>query len=444
VIRRGLHKARRPGIPGGQADGRPAQVGQAGQPVKRVSVFSMNIDWQRSLDRWAGIPVCWLLSLMDGLWPWKRTVVTPPRVILVVLLSEAGSMVCAQPMLNGLRTRYPDTRLLVMVLERNRSFVELLGIVPASCVIGVSDHSLGALLLGTLRALRRLRAERVDTVIDCELFARISAIYSYLSGAAVRAGFHRHTQEGLYRGSFINRRVPYNPYSHIASQFMALAAAIESDSTPIGKSCLPADPPQVQPLNFDPADIARAAEALHRDFPALRKRPLVLIYGSGGLLPIRAWPLESFKSFAATLIREGYAVGTIGMSADRELCQSIVEHCASPYCANLAGYTANIRELVLLFHSAVLLVSNDGGPVHFAALTPMPVLALFGPETPVLYGPLSRRARCLFRGLPCSPCLSAYNHRRTPCDGDNQCLKQVGVAEVLEAARRLIREAEAA
>jgi hypothetical protein len=34
-------------------------------------------------------------------------------------------------------------------------------------------------------------------------------------------------------------------------------------------------------------------------------------------------------------------------------------------------------------------------------------------------------------GLPCSPCLSAYNHRDTPCNGDNQCLKQIDVAQVL-------------
>jgi lipopolysaccharide heptosyltransferase II len=403
----------------------------------------MNIDSQRAVDRLIGVPLCWLLSVFERLRPWRRAEVTPPRAILVVLLSEAGSMVCAQPMLRWLRARYPQARLLVMVLERNRSFVDLLNVVPADCVLGVRDQGLARLLADSIRAIRRVRAERVDTVIDCELFARVSAIYSYLSGAAVRAGFHRLTQEGLYRGSFINRRVAYNPYHHIASQFLGLAAAIESGTTPIGKARLPA-PPQVEQLAFDPADISGAMEKLRRDFPVLRQRPLVLIYASGGLLPIRAWPLEHFQAFAATLIGEGYAVGTIGLPADRELCQRIVDHCATPHCVNLAGYTASIRDLVLLFHGAELLVSNDGGPVHFAALTPMPVLALFGPETPLLYAPLSPRARCLFRRLPCSPCLSAYNHRRTPCDGDNQCLRQITVAEALEAARSLIRETKAA
>jgi ADP-heptose:LPS heptosyltransferase len=257
-------------------------------------------------------------------------------------------------------------------------------------------------------------------------------------------GFHRYTQEGLYRGSFINRRVPYNPYLHIAAQFMNLAQAIESTATPIGKASTPLEQLQIQPLVFEPAEISRAAEQLHRDHPSLRPRPLVLLYPGGGLLPIRAWPLGYFQTFAATLIREGYAVAAVGLGSDRDLCQSIVDHCASPHCVNLAGYTASIRDLVLLFHSAVLLVSNDGGPVHFATLTPLPVLALFGPETPLLYAPLSPHAHCLHRRLPCSPCLSAYNHRRTPCDGDNQCLKQISVTEALDAARRLIRGAKAA
>ena len=353
-------------------------------------------------------------------------------------------MVCAQPMLRALKASYPNAMLHVMVLARNRGFVELLGLIAPERVITVEDESLGSFVLDSIRALRRLRAARIDTVIDCELFARVSAIYAYLSGARVRVGFHRHTQEGLYRGSFINRPVPYNPYVHISVQFLGLAAAIDSDTTPVNKQRPLPERPTIMPIAFEAAELDAASDRLLRNFPALRKRPLVLMYAAGGPLPVRAWPLTYFQALAAALLRDGYAVGVVGLETDRSLGQSIVEYCANPLCVNLAGYTATIRELVLLFHSATLLVSNDGGPVHFAALTPLPVLALFGPETPLLYGPLSPRARSLYQSLPCSPCLSAYNHRHTPCDGDNQCLKQLSVAQVLEAARSLIREARAA
>lgn len=401
----------------------------------------MKIDTQRTLDKLVGIPICFLLSLVERLRPRRKG--GPPQAILIILLSEAGSMVCTQPMLLSLRARYPRATLHVMLLERNRSFVELLGLIAPDRIITVSDRSLASFMMDTLRAFKRMRAARIDTVIDCELFSRISAVYSYLSGAEVRVGFHRHTLEGLYRGSFINRPVMYNPYSHIATQFLGLAAAIDADSSPAGKHSSLPEHPGIVPIPFDASELLAASERVRRDFPAFERRKLILIYASGGVLPERAWPLSYFQALASALVRDGYAVGIVGLESDRALNQTIVDHCASPLCNNLAGYTATVRELVLLFHSAALLVSNDGGPVHFAALTSLPVLALFGPETPVLYGPLSPHSRSLVRRLPCSPCLSAYNHRRTPCDGDNQCLKQISVAEALDAVYQLMDEVRA-
>jgi hypothetical protein len=40
--------------------------------------------------------------------------------------------------------------------------------------------------------------------------------------------------------------------------------------------------------------------------------------------------------------------------------------------------------------------------------------------------------------LPCSPCLTAYNHRSSPCDGDNQCVKQITPASVIAKAREML------
>jgi ADP-heptose:LPS heptosyltransferase len=94
----------------------------------------------------------------------------------------------------------------------------------------------------------------------------------------------------------------------------------------------------------------------------------------------------------------------------------------------------------MLFHHADLLVTNDGGPGHFASLTPIRTFMFFGPETSRLYGPLSPRATVFDLQLACSPCLSAYNHRQTFCDGDNQCLKQIAPGPVLAMA---LRELEA-
>jgi ADP-heptose:LPS heptosyltransferase len=116
------------------------------------------------------------------------------------------------------------------------------------------------------------------------------------------------------------------------------------------------------------------------------------------------------------------------------LTSAIQAECAHPLCLNFVGYTENLEALTRLFFHSDLLVTNDGGPGHFASLTPIRTLMFFGPETSALYGPLTPRAVALESHVACSPCLTAYNHRATPCDGDNQCLKQISPDEVLSLA----------
>jgi ADP-heptose:LPS heptosyltransferase len=296
----------------------------------------------------------------------------------------------------------------------------------------------GHLLMDGLRALHAVRGLGFDVVIDCELFARISAIFSRLSGAPVRVGFHPHTQEGLYRGGFINRPVLYNPYHHIARQFLTLAEAVDSTDRPPAKrpvqGALP-EPPQVLFAQEEREGLRRR---LLDEFPALRGRRLVLLYPSGGLLPIRAWPEASYSKLARGLLEAGFAVGIIGLPADREQAGRVVAACGDPACVNLAGWTASVRELLLLFHAADLLVTNDGGPGHFAVLTPIRGLVLFGPETPRLYGPLSERVQAIHLDYSCSPCLTAYNHRDSPCDGDNRCVTDISVRHVLDRALAML------
>jgi hypothetical protein len=59
----------------------------------------------------------------------------------------------------------------------------------------------------------------------------------------------------------------------------------------------------------------------------------------------------------------------------------------------------------------------------------------------VLYGSLAENVHCFFLSLPCSPCLTAYNHRTSPCDGDNQCLKRIPTEQVLAKARQMLESA---
>jgi len=400
----------------------------------------MEIELQRKIDRIAGKAICRLLSLFPGKKDNAGITTSSPK-ILVILLSEMGSLVLAHPMFTYIKKHYPGAEIFVLVFKKNRECLETLKLVPERNILTVNGDSLTAMLKDSLRFIFRMRKEKIHAVIDCELFSRISSIYAFLSGAGLRVGFHPHTQEGLYRGDFINRPVLYNPYRHISQQFVALATAMENgNGFPLVKRNVDEDVFGIPTLNPDADQQELLKIRLERDFPETTGKELVLLYPGGGLLPIRAWPLNNYCTIAMNLIAKGYVVGIIGMKEDTPLAEVISSKCQSQYCIDLTGYTRTIMEFIALLHFGSLLITNDGGPGHFASLTPIPSIIFFGPETPVLYGPLGEKAVSLHVPLPCSPCLTAYNHRKSPCDGNNVCLKAIGPEEVFDKACELLKK----
>lgn len=402
----------------------------------------MKLSTQRWIDRWIGQLLCAAVSGWVGVAGVFRGPPQPnpnPRHILIILLSEMGSIVLAGPMFAALRERYPDASLHVLQLKRNQEVARLLQLAKVENFHALDDRSGFGLLGDIWRVRRAMRALPLDVVIDCELFSRISSLMSFLVGAPLRVGFTPHTQEGLYRGSHINRAIPYNPYQHISKQFLSLVDALDPDAfktMPHNKAAQVREVPIDTRLSVDFSrhELNLYVQKLQTDHPALTGRRVVLLYAGGGLLPERAWPVAHYARVARGLCEAGHAVGLIGLPEDASLATDLQHQAASRYCVDLTGYTQSIRELLMLFHSAHLLITNDGGPGHFASLTPIRTFVFFGPETSKLYGPLGSRASTYESGVACSPCLSAYNHRQTFCDGDNQCLKRIAADPVLADA----------
>ncbi len=398
----------------------------------------MDVNLQRKVDQMAGPFLCRLLSLF----PLKNRAASnksKPNRILIILLSEMGSLVLAQPMINRIKKKYPKASLYILLFQQNREVVELFNAFPSKNILTISNRSFFSFVSDSIKAIFNLRQIKIDTAVDCELFSRISSLFSALSGATIRVGFHPHTQEGLYRGNFINHPVLYNPYIHISQQFITLAEALESDKFPLVKREIPKKNLTLPGISVSRQEIKIMTERLYTDFPDIKDKNLVLIYPGGGLLPIRAWPLESYCHITIDLIQSGYNVGIIGLKEDKSVAEKIQSVCRNDRCIDLTGYTKSVREVIVLFHIASLLITNDGGPVHFAALTPIPIITFFGPETPALYSPLSPNAFNFHTNLACSPCLTAYNHRNSPCDGDNACLKLIKPEQVFAKAYEMLQ-----
>lgn len=395
----------------------------------------MKLRIQRGIDRYLGILICRLLSLLPD-----RNPPGPgdPKNILVILLSEMGSLVLAEPMFRRLMTRYPDARISVLVFRKNREMLEILGLVDPQDIHTIDDRSMQDFAFDTLRILLVLRRLKADAVVDCELFARFSSILAYLSGASRRAGFSPYTQEGLYRGSFINRPVLYNPYLHITRQYLNLVEALDSTTVPVAKREVVPDRFIAPRVKLSDHEHETLMARLFAEFPRCQGRKLILVYPGGGILPVRAWPLQHYCELVQKLVADGYMVAIIGLGHDDALARQIIEYCQTPDCINLTGFTRTIRELMVLFFHSELLVTNDGGPGQFAAMTPIPSIIFYGPESPLLYGSHAENAYFFYLSLSCSPCLTAYNHRNTPCDGDNQCLSRIVPEQVYAKAREML------
>ena len=400
----------------------------------------MNLQFMHVVDYWVGIPLCFLLSIVERVRAWVVPASpAPPRRMLLIELSEMGSAVLAYPAIREAVDRLGAGNVWFMIFERNREGVEVLGILPRDHIITVSDRSFLSFLTTLAGALLRCRRERLDAAVDLEIFSRCTALLTWLSGARRRAGLSAGDNEGLYRGSLFTHPVLYSPHHHMTRTYLTLVRAAFADA------------PAGEPLSKEPigevstslpafrasAEVAANVDALIRALPSDSR--LVFLNPPAGLLPLRAGPTGHFAALARLLV-EGdptVVVAVTGVDRTRALGDAILAGLPEGRGLNLAGSTRNLSELIELLGRGQVLVTIDSGPAHFSGLTTITRIVLFGPETPALYSPIGDRVDVAFTGLPCSPCYSAANHRSSPCT-DNQCLKQITPADIAARVQRAL------
>ncbi|MDI6775478.1 MAG: glycosyltransferase family 9 protein [Verrucomicrobiota bacterium] len=399
----------------------------------------MTPDAILKLDRLAGAPACFVLSRIEAM---RRLFVrppgSPPRHILFVKLIEMGSTVLAAPAFQEATRMVGRDNIFFLAFRANRAIVDCLPYFKPENVITIDDTSLATFLSGLWRARRRVRAERIDAAVDMEGLTRSSAVVTYLMGAPRRAGYHNFTSEGPYRGRLFTHELNYNFQHHVSRVFLALVRALRAPpgQTPLLKEAIHDEAialPAFAPTEQDRREtLALLAERLQG---APSGKIALLNPNCGDLLPLRRWPIENFIELGRALLARKSDVTIIvtGAPAEQKPAEAMAAAIGRPPRAfSLAGRTT-LRQALTLYTVSRLLVSNDSGPCHFASLTPVRVIALFGPETPLLYGPLGPNVRALTAGLACSPCVNMLNHRFSPCR-DNLCMRRIPVGDVLDLA----------
>jgi len=168
-----------------------------------------------------------------------------------------------------------------------------------------------------------------------------------------------------------------------------------------------------------------------------QSRLVILNANSSDLVPLRRWPLDNFIELGRRLlVDENVVIVLTGVKSERSESEHVQASLGSARVANLVGQTS-LRQLLVLYSLCDLMITNDSGPSHFASLTDLPVITLFGPETPKLYGALGRNKVAVASDLACSPCVSSYNHRATACN-DNMCMRAITVDQVFLACKEFL------
>ena len=404
--------------------------------------FSSRVRLLQRIDRWAGIPTCFALTLVRRTSDVfrHRDLAAPPKRILLLKLTEQGSTVLAHDAIRRAIELVGKGNVFFAVFEENRTILDILGLVPDENVFAIRTSSAAAMLRSAWSALRRMRHQNIDTCIDLEFFARSSAALAYLSGAERRIGFHARFGEGPYRGDLLTHRVAYNPHVHTATAFRSLVEATIADPAQLPTFGWRGKTPELPSSYRVQPDETAAVDDLLRDVGVPVGAPVILLNANAGdLLPLRKWPEENYVALARRLAAEfpeTHLLFTGGPEEAGRIAELAVA-AQSPRCQSIAGQTS-LRELLALYHRATVLVTNDSGPAHFAALAPIEVVVLFGPETPLLFAAPGPRTHVVWSGIACSPCVSALNNRQSVCR-DNVCMRTITVDEVFARVAALHR-----
>ena len=404
--------------------------------------MTISVNTMRAIDHWVGVPLCAiaspLVALMDGVKHIFGRGPEVPKKLLFIELSEMGSAILVDPAMRNAQAR--GAELFFLIFKSNRASLTLLNTVKPENIFTIDSSSLGGLIKDTLRFLIIAHRHRIDTVIDLELFSRFTALLTGLCGARSRVGYHIFHGEGLWRGFMLTRKVHYNPHIHITKNFLALihAAFAKEIEVPFSKIQIPDSEVRLEQAVINPTALEKVRERIEKlakeagvEYTQGKNRLILINPNASDLLPQRRWAQQRFSELIQG-IHQQYPSDLIlitGSPAEFDYVEKVRVVANIKNALNFAGQVSFI-ELPPLYTLSDVMVTNDSGPGHFSAVTPLRTVVLFGPETPALYGSIGNSIP-ITANLACSPCVSAANHRKTPCQ-DNVCMQAITVSQVLD------------
>ena len=349
--------------------------------------------------------------------------------ILVVRLRLIGDVVFTTPALRALRLRYPHAHITYLV---EPAAAPVVAHNPSIDEVIVAPRRNGVMQFAADLALaRRLRATHYDLAIDFHGGPR-SSLLTWLSGATVRLGYDVAARGWMYTRRVARPRRLRLRHS-VENQWDLLEAL---DIAPPDRAAFP-----VEMIPAPEAAGGVADRLAHAGVSAADR--VVVVHVSAGN-PFRRWPIAAFATLVALLAARDprrRIVVTSGPSERQAADLVIGQARALLEPANrdrvLSCGDFSLDELRVLLDRAALYIGGDSGPLHIAATTRVPIVALYGPTLPVRSAPwrsLDLVTEAVeIDDLPCRPC-----DQRVCAPGDFRCLTWIRPEQVVEAAERAL------
>jgi lipopolysaccharide heptosyltransferase II len=374
-------------------------------------------DWFWVHDRWKTPQPNFLLAR------YRRGVHLPPGIsaqnlkpfrILIRSSNWLGDAVMSVPAVRAIKNGRPDAQITIAVPAKIAPMWKLVPEVDA--IISLPNGS----LLGSVSLLKRRPVFDVAILFPNSL--RV-ALESWLSGIPRRIGYQGHRRRWLLNQIMREPRKP-RPPEHHSLRFLRIAhecgAETEQSLTtktsdvqrPTPNAQL-SDSNQLSTLNYKLLKIGLCAGAE---------------YG-----PAKRWLPERFAEAAAKISAQSSAQWILfGTKNDAAIGDQIAA-AIGDHCVNRIGHTT-LDQLIDELRECRLVLTNDTGTMHLAALLGVPVVAVFGSTEPSLTGPLGNGHIILRHHVECSPCFLRE------CPIDFRCMKAVSAQEAADAVLLILRE----
>jgi heptosyltransferase-2 len=155
-------------------------------------------------------------------------------------------------------------------------------------------------------------------------------------------------------------------------------------------------------------------------------------FNIGSAVVTKRWAPERFAKVADILANKGYKPVFFGGPMDTEMVQEAVAFMETKPIIATGAFS--IGALAAAMRRCSLIITNDSGPMHVAISQKVPIVAMYGPSSPKLYGPYTQDATIVTAIPPCMGCATGMKHK---CD-DMRCMTNLTVEQVTEAAEKML------